>query len=233
MKEKVLFYASKIQDLKEIKKGEKVYPKLSNCILKSAYNICSGKGIEPTFGTEYEPETGKSTRVLVERYNGQFEQLNCNLSIYAISLKNNNIDKDFILSNDATILNELKINNLYEYLQIMKNVELINDDYHSKHFYDVPFDNGDIIKKYFVKIIYEKDYKKRVNLIKNIQILLPNQDKLIKKIYKLISKMNTEDALTFINSIFIKKDNSLDYSLIKKETDKNSLKSKIKSLLNK
>lgn len=230
MKEKVLFYASKNQDLKEIKMGEKVYPKLSNCILKSAYNICSGKGIEPTFGTEYEPETGKSTRVLVERYNGQFDQLNCNLSIYTISLKNNNVDNNYLLTNDAIVLNEVKISNLYEYLQMMKNVELISDDYHSKYFYDVPFDDGDIIKKYFVKIINEKDNKKRVKLIKNIQLLLPNQDKTIKKIYKIILKMNTEDALTFINSIFTKKENYLNYDLIKKENDKHSLKSKVKSL---
>lgn len=230
MKEKVLFYASQTQNLKEIKKGEKVYTKLSNCILKNAYNICSGKGIDPKSGIEYEPETGKSTYVLIERYNGQFAQLNCNLSIYAISLKNNNIDKDYLLTNDASILNEVKISDLYEYLQMMKNVELVSDDYYNKYAYDTPFDNRDIIKEYFIKIIKEQDNKKRVKLIKNIQVLLPDQDKIIKKIYKLISKMDTEDALIFINSIFTKKENSLDYSLIKKENDKHSLKNKIKSL---
>lgn len=233
MKEYVYFYASEIPNLEFIPISSKVYSKKTNCILQLAYEVCSRIGINPTYGTLYSPEDGLSEIKFIERYKNQFECLNHSASIYVIAKNKISIDQNNILTKKAKFLREIKLDNLYDYLNKIKNVKLLNCNYHSNWFYDIPYDNGDIIRDYFLKIITENDKSNQKEMIVNIKEVLPQQKKIISDLYKLISKMGYKEAHNFINNIYIKTIQSLDYSLINQQKMEHNIKSKIKSLFSK
>ena len=82
-----------------------------------------------------------------------------------------------ILTKEAKVLREIKLDNLYDYLNNIKNVKLLNYNYHDNWFYDIPYDNGDIIRDYFLKVITENDKSNQKEMIDNIKELLSQQKK--------------------------------------------------------
>lgn len=230
MKEKVLFFASENSNLNEIPKGEKVYHKLTKCVLNKAFKILSYNEIKPTYGTLYCPTTGETTYTMIERYDNQFKLLKRPISIYLISLKEAKIDDKFLLIDDARVIKRIDIDNLFDYVKSMKNTEFLYNDDLDKTWYDVPFDNGDIIKENFLNIIFEPNKQIKKTKIKKLKSLFPNQKEIINKLYKVVLKMDKEQAREFISNIFDKRHRRLNYDLINKEHEKNKVKHKIKSL---
>lgn len=230
MKEKVYFYATKENGLITVPKNSKVFSGLTDCSLKIGYDICSEEGIHPTSGYIYTPEDGYIEYKLIERYPNQFELLKTNVNIYLISAKENKIDDNFRLVNDGISFRNIKIDNLFEYLKSIKNIELINNDNNEKYFYDIPYDNGDIIQECFKKSLLEKNLKQRKKYLSNIKKLLIENRKIVNKLYKLTSSMSLEEASEFINNIYNKNDSMLNYDLIR-EKEKKQKKCMIKCLL--
>ena len=83
-----------------------------------------------------------------------------------------------------------------------------------KYFYDIPYDNGDIIQAQFIKIINEDDVLKRNKMIKNLKKLFPKQLVVIKKLLDIMDKMNKEQFLNFIDDIYIRNEFQLNYAKI-------------------
>ena len=81
---------------------------------------------------------------MIERYDKQFSKLNCPLYVYELNKKNLPVKIK-------------KIENLYSYLVNNNKYSLINNNDSDKWWYNIPFDNGDVIRDYFLNTVIESD----------------------------------------------------------------------------
>lgn len=230
MKEKIYLYASTEENLTIILKGSQVYDNLTKCILRKSCELMSDKGIKPTSGVLTDAESGKEEYTIIERYDNQFLSLNRSIFIYYIPQNYNKVINNETIE-ETKVLKKQKIDNLYEYLEINKNITLIKNDNLDKWWYDIPNDNGDIIQKYFLGIATEENKNSKKNKVINLKKLFPKESKLINKLEKLMFKMDKDNFISFINTIYDKRQHMMDYDTISETEAEYSIKGKVKKLL--
>ncbi len=211
-KKNICFYAS-TNDLDKIPVGTIIDNSVINCIFKKAVELMSIDGIEPTSGVLTEIDSGKKEYTLIERYKEQLTNLNNKVNVYFFLRDNNKIDKK-ITTSEIKLTSKIEITNLYDFLKKANDFKLIDYNDLDKYFYDIPYDNGDIIQAQFIKIINEDDVLKRNKMIKNLKNLFPNQSVVIKKLLDIMDKMNKEQFLDFIDDIYSRNEFQLNYAKI-------------------
>ena len=119
---------------------------------------------------------------------------------------------------------------MYKYLKTKTNITLIRNDNLDKWWYDIPTDNGDIIQKIFLSIATQENENLKKDKIINLKKLFPKELMIIKKLEKLMFKMDKEDFISFINVIYDKQQRMIDYDTIRKTEAEYSIKGKVKKL---
>ena len=143
---------------------DKICNNLEKGIISKASEVVTTIGIKPTTGILTDAEKNTTKYVLIERYDQQFSKLNCPLYIYELNEKKLPIKAE-------------TVENLYNYLAENDQFLLVNNDDNDKWWYDIPFDNGDVIRDYFLNTVIESDDQER-----NIMYLLlyyPNEAAII------------------------------------------------------
>lgn len=195
---------------------DKICNNLEKGIISKASEVVTTIGIKPTTGILTDAEKNTTKYVLIERYDQQFSKLNCPLYIYELNEKNLPIKAE-------------TVENLYNYLVENDQFLLVNNDDNDKWWYDIPFDNGDVIRDYFLNTVIESDDHER-----NIMYLLlyyPNGAAVINKLELLMSKMSKTDFTTFTSKIYNKNDKMINHQLINEKVKEYSQKTKLKNLL--
>lgn len=195
---------------------DKICNNLEKGILSKATELVTTIGIKPTTGILTDAEKNTTKYVLIERYDQQFSKLNCPLYIYELNEKNLPIKAE-------------TVENLYNYLVENDQFLLVNNDDNDKWWYDIPFDNGDVIRDYFLNTVIESDDHER-----NIMYLLlyyPNEAAIINKLELLMRKMPKTDFTTFTSKIYDENDKMINYQLINEKVKEYSTKTKLKNLL--
>lgn len=195
---------------------DKICNNLEKGIISKASEVVTTIGIKPTTGILTDAEKNTTKYVLIERYDQQFSKLNCPLYIYELNEKNLPIKAE-------------TVENLYNYLVENDQFLLVNNDDNDKWWYDIPFDNGDVIRDYFLNTVIESDDHER-----NIMYLLlyyPNEAAIINKLELLMSKMSKTDFTTFTSKIYNKNDKMINHQLINEKVKEYSQKTKLKNLL--
>lgn len=231
MKEKVYFYASVQEDLTIIPEGSQVYDKLTKCILQKSCELMSDKGIKPTSGVLTTAESGYKEYTIIERYDNHFLNLNCSIFIYYIPQNYNKIINNKTIE-ETKVLKKQKIDNLYEYLETKKNIKLIKNNNLDKWWYNIPTNNDDIIQKIFLSVVDEENKIEKKKKINSLKKLFPNQLMIIKKLEKIMFRMDKDEFIKFINTIYLKRHKMLDIDEIIKKEEDCSIKLKVKRLLN-
>lgn len=195
---------------------DKICNNLEKGILSKATELVTTIGIKPTTGILTDAEKNTTKYVLIERYDQQFSKLNCPLYIYELNEKKLPIKAE-------------TVENLYNYLAENDQFLLVNNDDNDKWWYDIPFDNGDVIRDYFLNTVIESDDQER-----NIMYLLlyyPNEAAIINKLELLMRKMPKTDFTTFTSKIYDENDKMINYQLINEKVKEYSTKTKLKNLL--
>ena len=172
---------------------DKICNNLEKGIISKASEVVTTIGIKPTIGTLTDAEKNTTKYVLIERYDKQFSKLNCPLYVYELNKKNLPVKIK-------------KIENLYSYLVNNNKYSLINNNDSDKWWYNIPFDNGDVIRDYFLNTV-------------------------INKLELLMSKMSKTDFTTFTSKIYNKNDKMINHQLINEKVKEYSQKTKLKNLL--
>ena len=152
---------------------------------------------------------------MIERYDQQFSKLNCPLYIYELNEKNLSIKVE-------------TVENLYNYLTESNKFLLVNNDDNDKWWYDIPFDNGDVIRDYFLNTVIESDNQERD--IMYLLLYYPNEVAVINKLKLLMNKMPKADFTTFTSKIYDEDDKMINYQLINEKVKEYSPKTKLKKL---
>ena len=197
---------------------DKICNNLEKGILSKATELVTTIGIKPTIGTLTDTEKNSTKYVLIERYDKQFSKLNCPLYIYELNEKNLSIKAE-------------TIENLYNYLAENDQFLLVNNDDNDKWWYDIPFDNGDVIRDYFLNTMIESDDPERD--IMNLLLYYPNEVTVINQLGLLMNKMSKTDFTNFTSKIYDEKDKMINYQLINEKVKEYSIKAKLKNLLSK
>lgn len=197
---------------------DKICNNLEKGILSKATELVTTIGIKPTIGTLTDTEKNSTKYVLIERYDKQFSKLNCPLYIYELNEKNLSIKAE-------------TIENLYNYLAENDQFLLVNNDDNDKWWYDIPFDNGDVIRDYFLNTMIESDDPERD--IMNLLLYYPNEVTVINQLELLMNKMSKTDFTNFTSKIYDEKDKMINYQLINEKVKEYSIKAKLKNLLSK
>ena len=229
MNESVYFYASTEENLMLIPEGSQVYDNFTKWILRKSCELMSDKGIKPTSGVLIDAESGDKEYTIIERYDNQFFSLNRSIFIYYIHQNYNKVINNKTIK-ETKVLKKQKIDNLYKYLKTKTNITLIRNDNLDKWWYDIPTDNGDIIQKIFLSIATEENENLKKDKIINLKKLFPKELMIIKKLEKLMFKMDKEDFISFINVIYDKQQRMIDYDTIRKTEAEYSIKGKVKKL---
>lgn len=207
MKSKIYYYASTKRRIFKDFDSDDLEENYKLCIFNKARQLMSKTGSRPSVDMN-----GKYT--LIEKYNNQFEGL-CN-PLYI----NCYIKKD----GNAKFLRQIQIDNLYNYLLNDKDIVL-------ERWYDFPMKNCDIIYKKFIEIANECDdnikYDKFIDLVKSY----PEQILMIKKLQKIMKNQPIYKFLDFLENIYNKDRNRLDYDKINECCIEYTLKSKVKKLV--
>lgn len=210
------FYIS-TEKMKEVPL-DKICNNLEKGILSKATELVTTIGIKPTIGTLTDTEKNSTKYVLIERYDKQFSKLNCPLYIYELNEKNLSIKAE-------------KVENLYNYLAENDQFLLVNNDDNDKWWYDIPFDNGDVIRDYFLNTMIESDNPERD--IMNLLLYYPNEVTVINQLGLLMNKMSKTDFTNFTSKIYDEKDKMINHQLINEKVKEYSIKAKLKNLLSK
>lgn len=197
---------------------DKICNNLEKGILSKATELVTTIGIKPTIGTLTDTEKNSTKYVLIERYDKQFSKLNCPLYIYELNEKNLSIKAE-------------KVENLYNYLAENDQFLLVNNDDNDKWWYDIPFDNGDVIRDYFLNTMIESDNPERD--IMNLLLYYPNEVTVINQLGLLMNKMSKTDFTNFTSKIYDEKDKMINHQLINEKVKEYSIKAKLKNLLSK
>lgn len=195
---------------------DKICNNLEKGILSKATELVTTIGIKPTIGTLTDAEKNTTKYVLIERYDQQFSKLNCPLYIYELNEKNLPIKAE-------------TVENLYNYLAENDQFLLVNNDDNDKWWYDIPFDNGDVIRDYFLNTVIESDDYERD--IMYLLLYYPNEAAIINKLELLMRKMPKTDFTTFTSKIYDENDKMINYQLINEKVKEYSTKTKLKNLL--
>lgn len=89
---------------------------------------------------------------------------------------------------------------------------------------------GILFKKIFLSIATEENENLKKDKIINLKKLFPKELMIIKKLEKLMFKMDKEDFISFINVIYDKQQRMIDYDTIRKTEAEYSIKGKVKKL---
>ena len=195
---------------------DKICNNLEKGIISKASEVVTTIGIKPTTGILTDAEKNTTKYVLIERYDQQFSKLNCPLYIYELNEKKLPIKAE-------------TVENLYNYLAENDQFLLVNNDDNDKWWYDIPFDNGDVIRDYFLNTVIESDDQER-----NIMYLLlyyPNEAAIINKLELLMRKMPKTNFATFTSKIYDENDKMINHQLINEKIKEYSPKTKLKNLL--
>lgn len=195
---------------------DKICNNLEKGILSKATELVTTIGIKPTTGILTDAEKNTTKYVLIERYDQQFSKLNCPLYIYELNEKNLPIKAE-------------TVENLYNYLAENDQFLLVNNDDNDKWWYDIPFDNGDVIRDYFLNTVIESDDYERD--IMYLLLYYPNEAAIINKLELLMRKMPKTDFTTFTSKIYDENDKMINYQLINEKVKEYSTKTKLKNLL--
>lgn len=195
---------------------DKICNNLEKGILSKATELVTTIGIKPTTGILTDAEKNTTKYVLIERYDKQFSKLNCPLYVYELNKKNLPVKIK-------------KIENLYSYLVNNNKYSLINNNDSDKWWYNIPFDNGDVIRDYFLNTVIESDDYERD--IMYLLLYYPNEAAIINKLELLMRKMPKTDFTTFTSKIYDENDKMINYQLINEKVKEYSTKTKLKNLL--
>ena len=195
---------------------DKICNNLEKGIISKASEVVTTIGIKPTIGTLTDAEKNTTKYVLIERYDKQFSKLNCPLYVYELNKKNLPVKIK-------------KIENLYSYLVNNNKYSLINNNDSDKWWYDIPFDNGDVIRDYFLNTVIESDDQERDIIY--LLLYYPNEAAVINKLELLMSKMSKTDFTTFTSKIYNQNDKMINHQLINEKVKEYSQKTKLKNLL--
>lgn len=231
MKEDVYFTVSLNGYLNKVHRNSMVFDSFTECIFYMARYLMSELGIQPTSGILMTADSNLKEYTLIERYHNQFQALNQSIYIYCVS-KGNSLDNHRLV-NHAKIVDKQKIENLYDFLLQQKDFNLVENENYDKAWYDIPHDNGDIIHDYFRDVMDEKDKGNRKVLIFLLIHLFPDQAYIIKKLQKLMFRMEEEEFENFIDDIFDKREKTLRYDMIETKQKKYSYFNQFKRFLKK
>lgn len=232
MNKEFFYVASTNMDLSKKISKTNIYKDKNRCILNIAKELMNQYNIEPTTGILTDKLTDEKIYTIIERYTDQFSELNLFINLCKIVFKDN-IKEDEITFEDISQIEIIKINNLYEYLKKQKSFELIINESKDKWWFDIPSDDGDIIQKSFLELKKSNDKFENEKQILLLQKLFPKQTNTIKKLSKLMIKMNEKDFCAFIIEIYNEKEQSLNYEFINGIEKNYTVKEKIKKITKK
>ena len=195
---------------------DKTCNNLEKGIFSKATELATTIGIKPTTGILTDAEKNTTKYVFIERYDQQFSKLNCPLYIYELNEKN-------------LLIKTETVENLYNYLTENDQFLLVNNDDNDKWWYDIPFDNGDVIRDYFLNTVIESDDHERD--IMYLLLYYPNEAAIINKLELLMRKMPKTNFATFTSKIYDENDKMINHQLINEKIKEYSPKTKLKNLL--